>query len=47
MKRNQWMNWIKSLNMKRARGFACAGNDESGHDGGPPHTCADEQEDGH
>lgn len=38
------MNWIKSLSMKRAGVFACAGNDESGHDGGPPHTSAHEQE---
>lgn len=38
------MNWIKSLNTKHAGGFACAGNDGSGHDGGPPHACADEQD---
>lgn len=41
------MNWIKSLSMKRASGFACAGSDESSHGGEPPHTSADEQEDGH
>lgn len=31
--------------MKRVGDFACAGNDESGHAGEPPHTCADEQDD--
>lgn len=41
------MNWIKSPNMKRGDDFACAGNDESGHDCEPPHTSADEREDGH
>lgn len=41
------MNWIKSVSMKCAGVFACAGNDESGHHGGHPHTSADEQEDGH
>lgn len=45
MKRNQWRNWRKFLNVKRADAFACAGNDESGHDGEPPHTSADEQDD--
>lgn len=31
--------------MKRACGFAFAGNDESGHDDEPPHTSAEEQDD--